>query len=314
MLAVAGLSVNAMAQQADPTEKYSVATNSFWSNWFISADFSYGAFYSNEEQGMNPKLSKSPFKGFRNNIGASVAIGKWFTPGFGLRTKATGIWGRNVQSDNKKTNAVKFWNISEQAMFNLSNMFCGYSDTRVWNFIPYAMTVSAGIVNTWKLSKHFLLNLDLGYTFAPDYDAFRPANGAVAANYGDGMKNCDRFFTAEIGLTYNLGKTGWNKTPDVEAIKALSQGQIDALNAQLSDAQAEKLLLLFLYSSTSVRLRLLLRRICRTLLTWQRLLRTTTLRSLLLVTLTARLVMLTTTRRCLRSVLTPLLTSSLRWV
>ena len=253
MLAVAGLSVNAMAQQADPTEKYSVATNSFWSNWFISADFSYGAFYSNEEQGMNPKLSKSPFKGFRNNIGASVAIGKWFTPGFGLRTKATGIWGRNVQSDNKKTNAVKFWNISEQAMFNLSNMFCGYSDTRVWNFIPYAgagvlrnmshnyyaMTVSAGIVNTWKLSKHFLLNLDLGYTFAPDYDAFRPATGAVAANYGDGMKNCDRFFTAEIGLTYNLGKTGWNKTPDVEAIKALSQGQIDALNAQLSDAQAE---------------------------------------------------------------------------
>ena len=253
MLAVAGLSVNAMAQQADPTEKYSVATNSFWSNWFISADFSYGAFYSNEEQGMSPKLSKSPFKGFRNNIGASVAIGKWFTPGFGLRTKATGIWGRNVQSDNKKTNAVKFWNISEQAMFNLSNMFCGYSDTRVWNFIPYAgagvlrnmsnnyyaMTVSAGIVNTWKLSKHFLLNLDLGYTFAPDYDAFRPANGAVVANYGDGMKNCDRFFTAEIGLTYNLGKTGWNKTPDVEAIKALSQGQIDALNAQLSDAQAE---------------------------------------------------------------------------
>jgi outer membrane protein OmpA-like peptidoglycan-associated protein len=253
MLAIAGMSVASMAQDADPTEKYSVATNSFWSNWFVSADVAYGAFYSNEEQGMSPKLSKSPFKGFRNNIGASVAIGKWFTPGFGLRTKATGIWGRNVQSDNKKTNAVKFWNISEQAMFNLSNMFCGYSDTRVWNFIPYAgagvlrnmshnyyaMTVSAGIVNTWKLSKHFLLNLDLGYTFAPDYDAFRPANGAVAANYGDGMKNCDRFFTAEIGLTYNLGKTGWNKTPDVEAIKALSQGQIDALNAQLSDAQAE---------------------------------------------------------------------------
>ena len=178
-----------------------------------------------------------------------VARTSYHTP----HAKATGIWGRNVQSDNKKTNAVKFWNISEQAMFNLSNMFCGYSDTRVWNFIPYAgagvlrnmshnyyaMTVSAGIVNTWKLSKHFLLNLDLGYTFAPDYDAFRPATGAVAANYGDGMKNCDRFFTAEIGLTYNLGKTGWNKTPDVEAIKALSQGQIDALNAQLSDAQAE---------------------------------------------------------------------------
>ena len=40
-------------------------------------------------------------------------------------------------------------------------------------------------------------------------------------------------------MTYNLGKAGWNKTPDVEAIKALSQSQIDALNAQLADANAE---------------------------------------------------------------------------
>ncbi|MBR5918822.1 MAG: OmpA family protein, partial [Prevotella sp.] len=37
----------------------------------------------------------------------------------------------------------------------------------------------------------------------------------------------------------NLGKVGWEKTPDVDAIKALSQSQIDALNAQLNDANAE---------------------------------------------------------------------------
>ena len=43
----------------------------------------------------------------------------------------------------------------------------------------------------------------------------------------------------EVGATFNLGKGTWNKTPDVDAIKALSQGQIDALNAQLTDAQAE---------------------------------------------------------------------------
>ena len=43
----------------------------------------------------------------------------------------------------------------------------------------------------------------------------------------------------EVGLTYNLGKATWNKTPDVDAIKALSQSQIDALNAQLADEKAE---------------------------------------------------------------------------
>ena len=253
MLAVASLSVAAMAQDAVPTEKYSVATNSFWSNWFISADVMYGAFYTNEEANFNPSLSKSPLKSFRSNIGASVAIGKWFTPGFALRTKFQGIWGRNVQGDVAADNAVKFWNLQEQALFNLSNMFCGYSETRVWNFIPYfgfgatrnmsdnlyADVVSVGILNTWKLSKRLLLNLDLGFNIANDYDAFRNQSMFVANNYGSSVKNSDRFFTAELGLTLNLGKATWSKTPDVEAIKALSQGQIDALNAQLSDAQAE---------------------------------------------------------------------------
>jgi outer membrane protein OmpA-like peptidoglycan-associated protein len=249
LLALASVSVAGMAQTETPVKRYSVATNSFWSNWFISADVSYGAFYTNEENG----FSSSPLKDFRRNLGASVAIGKWFTPGFGLRTKMTGIWGRNVQTQDAKTNAIKFWNLQEQALFNLSNMFFGYNETRVWNFIPYAGigavrncsdnyyadAISVGLLNTWRLSKHILINLDLGFNFCNDYDAFRPAAGNVANNYGDGLKNCDRFFNAEVGLTINLGKSTWSKTPDVDALKALSQSQIDALNAQLADAQAE---------------------------------------------------------------------------
>jgi len=51
VLAFAGVSVAGMAQEDAASLKYSVATNSFWSNWFISADLSYGAFYTNEEKG-----------------------------------------------------------------------------------------------------------------------------------------------------------------------------------------------------------------------------------------------------------------------
>ena len=40
MLAVASLSLNAMAQE-DPTEKYSVSTNSFWSNWLCEQVWFY---------------------------------------------------------------------------------------------------------------------------------------------------------------------------------------------------------------------------------------------------------------------------------
>ena len=253
MLAVASMSVASMAQDADPTEKYSVSTNSFWSNWFVSANAVGEAFYSNEENARNYGYSKSPLKSFRNNLGFSVAVGKWFTPGLGLRTKFTGIWGRNVQTEDKSLNAVKFWNLQEQALFNLSNMLCGYNENRVWNFIPfagagllrnmsdnlYADFFSVGVLNTFKLSKRVLLNFEVGFNFANDYDAFRHTDNVVSNNYGKTFADMDRYFSAEIGLTLNLGKSTWSKTPDVDAIKALSQGQIDALNAQLSDAQAE---------------------------------------------------------------------------
>ena len=43
VLAIAGVSVASMAQDAVPTEKYSVATNSFWSNWFIQANVAWNS-------------------------------------------------------------------------------------------------------------------------------------------------------------------------------------------------------------------------------------------------------------------------------
>ena len=79
VLAFAGVSMGALAQDADPVEKYSVATNSFWSNWFIQVGGEWNAWYSSEEHGIG--LSRSPFKKFRSNPGVAVAIGKWFTPG-----------------------------------------------------------------------------------------------------------------------------------------------------------------------------------------------------------------------------------------
>ena len=257
VLAFAGVSVAGMAQNNEttvPEMKYSVATNSVWSNWFVQANLVGTSFYSNEERGWD--LGNSPFKDFRTNLGFSVAIGKWFTPGLGLRTKFNGIWGRTVVAEDMKKalgkddNANKYWTLNEQVLFNLSNMLCGYSNTRVWNFIPYAgagvgrnmsantyaIGLSAGILNTFRLSDRFALNLDLAYSlWETDMDGV--SAGAIKDCSGPGSR--DQMFGVEVGLTYNLGKTRWNKLPDVEALKALSQSQIDALNAQLADAQNE---------------------------------------------------------------------------
>ena len=246
-LAFAGVSMSSMAQDADPVQKYSVATNSFWSNWFIQVGADWNAWYSNEEHGLD--LPESPFKKFRSNPGASIAIGKWFTPGLGLRTKLSGIWGKTVTDDDNYGNCNKYWTLNEHVLFNLSNMLCGYNPTRVWNFIPfagagltrsmsyntYAMNWSVGILNTFRVSKHVGIHLELGWNWAES-----DCDGVTYGNYGGRVWDShDNKLYAELGLTFNLGKATWDKTPDVDAIKALSQSQIDALNAQLNDANAE---------------------------------------------------------------------------
>ena len=245
VLAFAGLSMTSMAQD-DPTLKYSVATNSFWSNWFIQVGADWNAYYSSQEHGAGN--AKSPLKSFRSNPGASVAIGKWFTPGLGLRTKVQGIWGQTVY--NKDHNpANRYWIANEQALFNLSNMLYGYNPNRVWNFVPfvgagvgrsmtndiYAMNLSCGILNTFRLSKKMAVNVELGWNRSENDLDGDPTHIEPANTWEDKDNN----LYAEIGLTFNLGKATWDKVPDVDAIKALSQSQIDALNAQLADANNE---------------------------------------------------------------------------
>lgn len=263
LLAVAGMSLSSMAQ--DPTEKYSVATNSFWSNWFIQTNVTWNSYYS----GGNNHLFSSPFRKFGlgsepwtaaeagkhpTGLGFSVAIGKWFTPGLGLRTKANLGWqGKAFKTLDLKKAPVEgtpfYVTVNEQVLFNLSNMLCGYNENRVWNFIPFVgaglyhtfgdatkangTVLSAGILNTFRLGKVVSLNLEVGYM---NYD-----KEFLTRNIEAGMNahKRDHQLTLEVGATFNLGTSNWQKTPDVEAIKALSQGQIDALNAQLSDAQAE---------------------------------------------------------------------------
>ena len=245
VFALAGMSLTSMAQE-DPTLKYSVATNSFWSNWFIQAGADWQAWYSNEEHGLG--LARSPFKKFRSNPGASIAIGKWFTPGLGLRTKLQGIWGKTVTDEDNYGNHNSYWTLNEHVMFNLSNLIYGYNPNRVWNLIPfagagisrtmthnlYAMQLSVGLQSSWRLNKHLNIYLEGGWNrLEGDVDGVDKSNGQR------GWDSHDNMFYAELGLNFNLGKATWNKVPDVDAIKALSQSQIDALQKQLDDANAE---------------------------------------------------------------------------
>ncbi|MBR2103357.1 MAG: OmpA family protein [Prevotella sp.] len=263
LLAVASFSLASMAQDEDvPELKHSVATNSFWSNWFVQGNFTWTAFYSNEEK--HADYTKNPIKDMRRDMGLSFAIGKWFMPEIGLRTKLDGFWGKSVlgyEGDlrvgkltpkeyvgEKQCNHIKYFNVQEQVMLNLSNIISGYDPDRKFEFIPYVgagmvrncsyntyeLAASLGALGTIKLADRLKLGLELNYNLCGD-----DFEGEEAKTWGGHTNSShDRWFKAEVGVVYDLSKTnGWNRVPDVDALKALHQGQIDALNAQLRDAQ-----------------------------------------------------------------------------
>lgn len=205
------VSATAMAQQS---EQSGVFTNRFEDNWEASFGLEGLAFYSSKEEGLD--LSKSPFESFRSNFGASLTVGKWFTPEIGLRTKASGYWGKAIIGVTPEENSIKFFAVQEQAMFNLLNIIKGYDPARKWELVPYggvgfirncthnenSIGAGFGIVNNYRISEQLKIHTDLGLTFAGD-------------NYKeDGIDNIMgryHWFSFEVGIAINLGRYSWSR-------------------------------------------------------------------------------------------------------
>jgi len=239
MLAVASFSVASNAQESDFTiagEKHSVATNSFWSNWFVQGNITWNAFYGEGEKSFVAPFRKFPTGEGHTGLGFSAAIGKWFTPGIGLRTKFN-AW--KMGSELNGEDAAKYYSFNEQVLFNVTNMILGYDEQRFWNFIPYAgagiyhtsdanaTMLSAGILNTFRLTSKLALNVELAW------------HNWQASGQGLRLKSRMQQYNIELGLTYKLGKSSWKATPDMEAYQSLMQSEVDALNAQINDLRGE---------------------------------------------------------------------------
>lgn len=239
MAALSIMSASLSAQEADestPTDKYSVSTNSFASNWFVTLQGSWSNFM---DGGAGDALLANPM------WGGSIALGKWFTPGLGLRAKMNGWTMKNSSfaTDNRHNS---YWILTGEAMFNLTNMLKGYSDTRVWNLIPYVSAgagrnctrshyvpvFGAGVISTWKVAEKLNVNIECSY---------KALSNDFAGNFvaGSSPSSADRMFAVEAGITYRLGSNSWKRVPDVSTIHSMTQMEIDALNAQIADLEAE---------------------------------------------------------------------------
>jgi outer membrane protein OmpA-like peptidoglycan-associated protein len=136
-------------------------------------------------------------------------------------------------------------------MFNLHNLIGGYDAERVWSFIPYVgfgymrncsddysnFAAQVGFINDFRLSKRFSAFVDLQVLGTePEMLGARGNNHESRLS----LRTWDKVASVKLGLTYQISKTcTWEKTPDLAAIMAMNQEQIDAMNEQLAAEQKE---------------------------------------------------------------------------
>lgn len=239
-LALASIAMVSYAQETVsevvvPTEKHSVMTNGWWDNWFLGVNGGVQVY-----NGVRT-LGESPFDHLTPAI--SAFVGKWHTPGFGWRVAYNGFQVKPYEDMDE----VAFMNFHFDAMFNVSNLVCGYNSDRIWNFIPYvgvgwagakveeddnefhgSISANYGILNTFRLSDNWALNLEVSGTF------LRNGFGGLPGSSGH-----DMMWAAELGVTYKFNNATWENTPDIDAIMAMNAAALAELNSQLQAKEAE---------------------------------------------------------------------------
>ena len=136
-LAIASISSATFAQQSNksqnaivsesvdvmevPVDKYKVETNRFFDNWFF---------------------------GKRIAPALNVSIGKWFTPGLGLRLQYSGLQSKSFSSEPSAyskphmlsegyyQDKFNYMNLHGDILFNISNMLAGYNPDRIYDAVP----------------------------------------------------------------------------------------------------------------------------------------------------------------------------------
>jgi hypothetical protein len=225
MLVVTGLSVPVMAQD---------------SQWFVQTNFSWNAWYAVGQKSLVAPFHKFPGGGGDGHTGWGLSLsgGRWMTSALALRTKLN-MWQMGTKSDDGQK-ADKYWTLNEQLVFNLSSVLMGHNPYRFWNCMPYigaglsrnmsaahyTSNLSFGILNTFRLTPKLAGNFEIGWN---SYEG----NGGIA------LKDRLQQITFEFGLTWCFGTSKAKKKAEADAMESLSEGEIDALNAQLSDLEAE---------------------------------------------------------------------------
>ena len=219
------VSVAAFAQEtnkdANGNKQYGpYETNKFWDNWFIGVG-----------GGVNATLDVLQGGAEFAGLAIQVDAGKWITPEYGARLSWRGL-NNTVNGGSEAFNFVK-----ADFLLHFSNLVAGYKELRKWDVIPLAGVgvliddqagfeygVELGLLNNFRLSDHFDLNLELGGNVAP---------GSRYGNYGRFVA----FPYATLGVAYKFNRADWTRKATTVAAYTAA---VAAAKAAADQAAADK--------------------------------------------------------------------------
>lgn len=200
------------------TDKYKVETNRFFDNCFFGVGVGAQMYMGDHNRQMKFEDRVTPV--------GTVYIGKWFTPGMGLRLNFSGGEFKGVTQNGSFTTGVSYDDsqfleeqnfkhgaIRADVLFNATNLIMGYKDNRVYSFIPYIgagwaftkdareVTLNMGLLNKFRLSSAWDFNLDISLGLVNDR-----FDGEVGGAKDDG------FGSVTVGFAYKFKKRTWDRS------------------------------------------------------------------------------------------------------
>ena len=232
MLAAGMMAANVNAQALEPSK-------TFFDNWYIGVNGGVNNFAKNH----------SVLKKFTPE--ASLRVGRWITPVFGLAAEGTVNFGKkpkdNYLYDNKTF--IKNFRVSLLGTTNFSNWFAGYTgEPRTvefigvyglgWQRVLGGIKKGDGVKRNWWTSK---LGLDIAFNLgaAKAWQVYVEPNIVYNLETATGVKfNLNQARVGvNLGVNYKFGNS--NGTHNFKTAQLRDQAEIDGLNAKINELRAD---------------------------------------------------------------------------
>lgn len=164
-----------------------------------------------------------------SSLGVDLAVGKWFTPELGLRTRVN--WENGIIDSKSEwlapfnkpgVNHEKggYISVHGDIMLDVHNTVLGYDKDRRWNTQVFvraggvynkgtdkgAPLIGAGIGNTFRVNDRWGVYLDVAYNGVSSGFTMDPS---TATGTGSGQ---NMYFDVNLGVKYNIGRQGFGKS------------------------------------------------------------------------------------------------------